>query len=138
MSPNPDADAAAAFTARRVEQGLTQERIRELTGVSVPTIIKFEKARTWPRERTLTKLEDVVGLPPGTLRAIRAGKPGPGQATEPDPAAALVLDALRSVETIAGQAIRLAHDPIAAAGRLAAVRRLIETLTTPPPNSVGE
>lgn len=130
MSPSPDADAATAFIARRIELGLTQEQVRDLTGLSVSSLIDFEKCRSWPREQTLQKLEDAVGWPPGALRAIRAGKPAPGQSPEPDPAAQIVVDALRSVETIASQAIRLARDPVAAAGRLAAVRGLIETLST--------
>jgi transcriptional regulator with XRE-family HTH domain len=133
VSPNPDAgtSAAAAFVARRTRLGLSQEKIRDRTGLSVSSLIDFEKSRSWPRERTKAKLEHIVGWPPGTLDAIRAGKPAPGETAGADPSTMIVLDGLRHVETLALTAIQIADDPVGAAARLAAIRDLIRTLTPP-------
>lgn len=133
MSPNPDAaaaEAAAAFVERRKHLGVSQEQVRDKTGLSVSSLIDFEKARSWPRARTQALLEDVVGWAPGTLERLKAGSAVAAESPEqPDPAAVLVLDGLRHVERLAVQAVRIAADPVAAANRLADVRDLIETLS---------
>jgi transcriptional regulator with XRE-family HTH domain len=67
------ARAGAAFAARRAELGISQRRLANLKIIGAPNLIAFEKGRSWPRERTLAKLEQVVQWPPGTLAKVRAG-----------------------------------------------------------------
>jgi DNA-binding XRE family transcriptional regulator len=67
------ARAGAAFAARREELGLSQRQLATMKIIGAPNLIAFEKGRSWPRERTLAKLEQVVQWPPGTLANVRAG-----------------------------------------------------------------
>jgi transcriptional regulator with XRE-family HTH domain len=67
------ARAGAAFAARRAELGLSQRQLANMKIIGAPNLIAFEKGRSWPRERTLAKLEQVVRWPPGTLAKVRAG-----------------------------------------------------------------
>jgi transcriptional regulator with XRE-family HTH domain len=65
--------AGAAFAARREEMGISQRQLAAMKIIGAPNLIAFEKGRSWPRERTLAKLERVVQWPPGTLAKVRAG-----------------------------------------------------------------
>jgi transcriptional regulator with XRE-family HTH domain len=65
--------AGAAFAARRAELGLSQRQLANMKIIGAPNLIAFEKGRSWPREKTLAKLEQVVQWPPGTLAKVRAG-----------------------------------------------------------------
>jgi len=65
--------AGAAFAARRAELGISQRQLASMKIIGAPNLIAFEKGRSWPRERTLAKLEQVVQWPPGTLAKVRAG-----------------------------------------------------------------
>jgi transcriptional regulator with XRE-family HTH domain len=67
------ARAGAAFAARRAELGLSQRQLASMKIIGAPNLIAFEKGRSWPREKTLAKLEQVVQWPPGTLAKVRAG-----------------------------------------------------------------
>jgi transcriptional regulator with XRE-family HTH domain len=67
------ARAGAAFAARRAELGISQRQLAAMKIIGAPNLIAFEKGRSWPRERTLAKLEQVVQWPPGTLAKVRAG-----------------------------------------------------------------
>ncbi|OBR99771.1 transcriptional regulator [Mycobacterium gordonae] len=67
------ARAGAAFAARREELGLSQRQLATMKIIGAPNLIAFEKGRSWPRERTLAKLEQAVQWPPGTLARMRAG-----------------------------------------------------------------
>src|ERR1700677_5187966 len=67
------ARAGAAFAARREELGISQRQLATMKIIGAPNLIAFEKGRSWPREKTLAKLEQVVGWPPGTLAKVRAG-----------------------------------------------------------------
>lgn len=67
------ARAGAAFAARREELGLSQRELAAMKIVSAPTLIAFEKGRTWPRDRTRAKLEQAVQWPPGTLARLSVG-----------------------------------------------------------------
>ena len=67
------ARAGAAFAARRAELGLSQRQLANMKIIGAPNLIAFEKGRSWPREKTLAKLERVVQWPPGTLAKVRAG-----------------------------------------------------------------
>jgi transcriptional regulator with XRE-family HTH domain len=67
------ARAGAAFADRRAELGISQRQLAAMKIIGAPNLIAFEKGRSWPRERTLAKLEQVVHWPPGTLAKVRAG-----------------------------------------------------------------
>jgi transcriptional regulator with XRE-family HTH domain len=67
------ARAGAAFAARRAELGLSQRQLANMKIIGAPNLIAFEKGRSWPREKTLAKLERVVQWPPGTLAKVRGG-----------------------------------------------------------------
>jgi DNA-binding XRE family transcriptional regulator len=67
------ARAGAAFADRRAELGISQRQLAAMKIIGAPNLIAFEKGRSWPRERTLAKLEQVVQWPPGTLAKVRAG-----------------------------------------------------------------
>jgi transcriptional regulator with XRE-family HTH domain len=67
------ARAGAAFAARREQIGISQRQLAAMKIIGAPNLIAFEKGRSWPRERTLAKLERVVQWPPGTLARVRAG-----------------------------------------------------------------
>lgn len=66
------ARAGAAFAARREELGISQRQLATMKIIGAPNLIAFEKGRSWPREKTLAKLEQVVQWPPGTLAKVRA------------------------------------------------------------------
>jgi DNA-binding XRE family transcriptional regulator len=68
------ARAGAAFAARRAELGLSQRQLANMKIIGAPNLIAFEKGRSWPREKTLAKLEQVAQWPPGTLAKVRAGR----------------------------------------------------------------
>lgn len=77
------AHAGAAFAARREELGISQRELAKLKVISAPSLIDFEKGRTWPRERTRAKLEQVVRWPPGTLAKLSAGATPPQKPQAP-------------------------------------------------------
>ncbi|HEX2284937.1 MAG TPA: transcriptional regulator, partial [Mycobacterium sp.] len=43
--------------------------------INAGALIAFEKGRSWPRERTRAKLEEVLRWPPGTIARLRKGEP---------------------------------------------------------------
>ena len=59
-------------------------------------LIAFEKGRSWPRERTRAKLEEVLQWPPGTIANIRNGGAVPGERQDvgADDEAPLILGAV--------------------------------------------
>ncbi|OBA72857.1 hypothetical protein A5641_07300 [Mycobacterium sp. 1554424.7] len=90
-SPTSQADAGvvragAAAAARRRELGISQRRLAAEGILNAGALIAFEKGRSWPRERTRAKLEQVLQWPAGTIARIRRGQPHAGEAT---PAAAI-------------------------------------------------
>ncbi len=72
--------------------------------LSPAALVAFEKGRSWPREDTLAKLEDLLDCPRGTLAQIRynTSSPSPsesvprGPAVPADSAAALPLRTVHS------------------------------------------
>lgn len=71
------ARAGAAFAARRKELGFTQRDLAAMKVITPPALVAFEKGRTWPRDRTRAKLEQVVKWPPGTLSKLNNGGQAP-------------------------------------------------------------
>lgn len=71
--------AGAAAAARRRELGISQRSLATDGIINAGALIAFEKGRSWPRERTQAKLEQVLQWPPGTIARIRRGQPDPGE-----------------------------------------------------------
>ena len=79
--------AGAAAAARRRELNISQRSLAADGIINAGALIAFEKGRSWPRERTRAKLEEVLRWPPGTIAGLRQGDPG-GGVDRPAPAAA--------------------------------------------------
>lgn len=65
--------AGAAVAARRRELGISQRSLAADGIINAGALIAFEKGRSWPRERTRTKLEEVLQWPRGTIARVRNG-----------------------------------------------------------------
>jgi transcriptional regulator with XRE-family HTH domain len=74
--------AGAAFAARRTELGISQREIAASKLISAPALIAFEKGRSWPRDRTRAKLEQLVQWPPGTLEKLSSATQAPAPAAK--------------------------------------------------------
>lgn len=83
------ARAGAAAAARRRELDISQRSLASDGIINAGALISFEKGRSWPRERTRAKLEEVLRWPPGTIAQIRIGgtpsAPGTNEVTRRDP-----------------------------------------------------
>jgi len=151
---DPDvARAGRAVAARRRELDITQRSLARDKVINAGTLIAFEKGRSWPRRGTLTKLEEVLSWPPGTITRIRNGGPvaQDGEATEavelamhsigtalnalPNPTqpdftarSAPILADLRKLEAVAANAARNAKGTPSVVLALSAVRRTYNQL----------
>ena len=67
--------AGAAVAARRRELDISQRSLAADGIINAGALIAFEKGRSWPRERTRAKLEDVLQWRPGTIARLRQGEP---------------------------------------------------------------
>ncbi|MCF6388867.1 transcriptional regulator [Mycobacterium sp. MBM] len=67
--------AGAAAAARRRELNVSQRRLAADGVINAGALIAFEKGRSWPRQATRAKLEEVLQWPPGTIERIRRGEP---------------------------------------------------------------
>jgi transcriptional regulator with XRE-family HTH domain len=65
--------AGAAAAARRRELDISQRSLAADGIINAGALIAFEKGRSWPRERTRTRLEEVLRWPPGTIAGLRRG-----------------------------------------------------------------
>lgn len=81
--------AGAATAARRRELDISQRSLAADGIINAGALIAFEKGRSWPRERTRLKLEEVLRWPPGTIARLRQGAAVPGLAASalPPPSA---------------------------------------------------
>ncbi|HZC53158.1 MAG TPA: transcriptional regulator [Mycobacterium sp.] len=68
--------AGAAAAARRRELGISQRSLAADGIINAGALIAFEKGRSWPRERTQAKLEQVLQWPAGTIARLRRGQTG--------------------------------------------------------------
>jgi transcriptional regulator with XRE-family HTH domain len=75
------ARAGAAAAARRRELDISQRSLAADGIINAGALIAFEKGRSWPRERTRAKLEEVLRWAPGTIARIR--RDGPATSDEP-------------------------------------------------------
>ena len=69
------ARAGAAAAARRRELDISQRSLAADGIINAGALIAFEKGRSWPRERTRAKLEEVLQWPQGTISRLRQGEP---------------------------------------------------------------
>jgi transcriptional regulator with XRE-family HTH domain len=67
--------AGAAAAARRRELDISQRSLAADGIINAGALISFEKGRSWPRERTRAKLEEVLQWPQGTIARLRQGEP---------------------------------------------------------------
>jgi transcriptional regulator with XRE-family HTH domain len=67
--------AGAAAAARRRELDISQRSLAADGIINAGALIAFEKGRSWPRERTRARLEEVLQWPPGTIARLREGQP---------------------------------------------------------------
>src|SRR4029078_12302791 len=65
--------AGGAAAARRRELDISQRSLAADGIINAGALIAFEKGRSWPRERTRAKLEEVLRWPPGTIERLRHG-----------------------------------------------------------------
>lgn len=91
--PTSEADpglarAGAAAAARRRELDISQRSLAADGIINAGALIAFEKGRSWPRERTRAKLEEVLQWPAGTIARIREGEPAAPQPAPAPPAEA--------------------------------------------------
>lgn len=76
VAPDPGmVRAGAAAAARRRELNISQRSLAADGIINAGALIAFEKGRSWPRERTRAKLEEVLRWPPGTIAKLRRGEP---------------------------------------------------------------
>jgi transcriptional regulator with XRE-family HTH domain len=67
--------AGAAAAARRRELDISQRSLAADGIINAGALIAFEKGRSWPRDRTRAKLEEVLQWPSGTIAALKNGAP---------------------------------------------------------------
>ncbi len=91
------ARAGAAVAARRRELDIKQRNLAKYKIINAGALIAFEKGRSWPRERTRARLEEVLQWPAGTIATIRYGGQVPGttpEAQADDGSAPLIIGAV--------------------------------------------
>jgi transcriptional regulator with XRE-family HTH domain len=77
VTPEPGmVRAGAAAAARRRELDISQRSLAGDGIINAGALIAFEKGRSWPRQRTRAKLEEVLQWPPGTISQLRHGGGG--------------------------------------------------------------
>ena len=74
------ARAGAAAAARRRELDISQRSLAADGIINAGALIAFEKGRSWPRDKTRAKLEEVLRWPRGTINQLRIGR---AEAAEP-------------------------------------------------------
>lgn len=81
------ARAGAAAAARRRQLDISQRSLAADGVINAGALIAFEKGRSWPRDKTRARLEEILQWPIGTIARIRSGEPAPASMPEPPVAA---------------------------------------------------
>nr|WP_241010782.1 FHA domain-containing protein [Mycobacterium gordonae] len=105
--------AGAAAAARRRELDISQRSLAADGIINAGALISFEKGRSWPRERTRAKLEEVLQWPAGTIARIREGDAAANQQSAPAPAVEPVAEAPSAADgpaSLIAQAVAAAVD----------------------------
>src|ERR1700758_1640383 len=105
--------AGAAAAARRRELDISQRSLAADGIINAGALIAFEKGRSWPRERTRAKLEEVLQWPSGTIARIRRGEPATGE-TAAEPALPASSDGASDGAAADGPASLIAQAVVAA------------------------
>lgn len=124
--------AGAAAAARRRELDISQRSLAADGVINAGALIAFEKGRSWPRERTRLKLEEVLHWPPGTIARLRQGAPVPGEPEKPPPPVAGVP---AEPAAAPASAPTNAEVPLIAQAVLTAANTLGSTMDAMPPAS---
>jgi transcriptional regulator with XRE-family HTH domain len=103
--------AGAAAAARRRELDISQRSLAADGIINAGALIAFEKGRSWPRERTRAKLEEVLQWPVGEIARIRRGESSAGEATGWAPPADATMS---DISTPEGSALLVAQAVAAA------------------------
>jgi transcriptional regulator with XRE-family HTH domain len=117
--PDPGlARAGAAAAARRRELDISQRSLAADGIINAGALIAFEKGRSWPRDRTRAKLEEVLQWPTGTIARSRRGQPideaaaaPPAEADGPESDGAASLIAQAVVAAVDGCSLAIAALP---------------------------
>ena len=102
--------AGAAAAARRRELDISQRSLAADGIINAGALIAFEKGRSWPRDRTRAKLEEVLQWPAGTIARIRRGEPAAANRATAPPSVDRAADGLGSD----GPALLIAQAVVAA------------------------
>lgn len=90
--------AGAAAAARRRALDVSQRSLAAEGIINAGALIAFEKGRSWPREKTRARLEEILRWPPGTIARIRDGGTTPpeaaGETTSADQQIPLIAQAV--------------------------------------------
>jgi transcriptional regulator with XRE-family HTH domain len=105
------ARAGAAAAARRRQLDISQRSLAADGVINAGALIAFEKGRSWPRDRTRARLEEILQWPIGTIARIRSGEPAP---------AATGVPALAPTTTQVGEIPLIAQAVVAAVNTLGA------------------
>ncbi|NKZ10428.1 transcriptional regulator [Mycolicibacterium septicum DSM 44393] len=127
--------AGAAAAARRRELDISQRSLAADGIINAGALIAFEKGRSWPRERTRLKLEEVLRWPPGTIARLRQGGPVPDP-TMPPPAPVEPPTVVTAQPPLTTTPPASEEVPLIAQAVLTAVSTLESTIATLP--KVGE
>ncbi|MDF3341358.1 helix-turn-helix transcriptional regulator [Mycolicibacterium septicum] len=127
--------AGAAAAARRRELDISQRSLAADGIINAGALIAFEKGRSWPRERTRLKLEEVLRWPPGTIARLRQGGPVPDP-TMPPPAPVEPPTVVTAQPPLTTTPPASEEVPLIAQAVLTAVSTLESTIATLP--TVGE
>ena len=126
--------AGAAAAARRRELDISQRSLAAEGVINAGALIAFEKGRSWPRERTRLKLEEVLRWPPGTIAQLRQGGPIPAAGPPVTPVAPVPAPPPAPTPAPAPAAPAAGNDevPLIAQAVLTAVHTLESTIETLP------
>jgi transcriptional regulator with XRE-family HTH domain len=124
--------AGAAAAARRRELDISQRSLAADGIINAGALIAFEKGRSWPRERTRLKLEEVLRWPPGTIARLRQGGsvPAPAAPVAPPPPEPVAAPTAPVTSVPAADEV-----PLIAQAVLTAVHTLETTIDAMPPES---
>lgn len=121
------ARAGAAAAARRRELDISQRSLAADGIINAGALIAFEKGRSWPRERTRAKLEEVLRWPQGTIAKIRRGEP----IGAPDTTTAVALPVARPAAAAVDEAPLIAQAVASAANTMASTAAALPAVDHP-------
>lgn len=116
--------AGRAVAERRQQLRLSQREIDRRGILNASALLKFEKGVSWPRAKTLAKLEETLGWPSGYITSLRRGA-APALPVSPAP---VLMPATR--ESVSDEATEVLTESIQAPMMARTVELAMETLGT--------